>query len=50
VELLADTLSDVSDDADSDSDSSIIGNWLNKIEGGTFKLFKCPFPGFEQVE
>jgi len=31
VELMADTLSDVPDDADSDSDSSIIGNRQNKI-------------------
>jgi len=31
VELLADTLSDVPDDTDSDSDSSIIGNRQNKI-------------------
>jgi hypothetical protein len=29
--LLADTLSDVPEDADSDSDSSIIGNRQNKI-------------------
>ena len=31
AELLVDTLSDVPDDADSDSDSSIIGNSQNKI-------------------
>ena len=31
AELLADSLSDVPDDADSDSDSSIIGNRQNKI-------------------
>ena len=31
VELLADTLSDVPDNADSDSGSSIIGNRQNKI-------------------
>jgi len=31
AELLADTLSDVPDDAGSDSDSSIIGNRQNKI-------------------
>ena len=31
VELLADTLSDVPDNADSDSDSSFIGNTQNKI-------------------
>ena len=31
AELLADTLSDVPDNADNDSDSSIIGNRQNKI-------------------
>jgi hypothetical protein len=31
AELLADTLSDVPEDADIDSDSSVIGNRKNKI-------------------
>jgi len=42
AELLADTLSDIPDNADSDSDSSITGNRQNKIVQ--------PFPSYSESE